>query len=110
RARGVAGRRVQRVVRAGRGERVPTVRMTGVVEHLHLRSALPGLAGVRRDAEQDAAVAPFGESPFEAELEVAELLRGQQVAAVTVAHELAAFGLPAGRRRGIVEAAPAVER
>src|SRR5438034_5813192 len=65
-----SGRRIQPVVRSGRGEARLAVGMPGVVEDLHLRSTpVNGVVVLARPVE-DAAVAIRGDLPFERQLEV----------------------------------------
>ena len=104
------GRGVQPVVGARRREPVAAVGVPRIVEHLEL-----GAAGVHRLAllgqvVHDAAVAAGGDAPLEPELEVLELVHGDDVAGRALLHQRAVRGLPALRQRGHPIAAPPVRR
>src|SRR5207247_6184746 len=74
-----SGRRIQPVVRSGRGEARLAVGMPGVVEDLHLRSSpVNGVVVLARPVE-DAGVAIRGDLPFERQVEGLELLGGGYV-------------------------------
>src|SRR5437867_10425119 len=90
----VSGRRIQPVVRSGRGEARLAVGMPGVVEDLHLRSTpVNGVVVLARPVE-DAAVAIRGDLPFERQLEVLELLGGDDVGRPADPRERAVHHLP----------------
>src|SRR5262245_39693446 len=84
--------------------------MAGVVEDLHLGAALPHLAALIDHMKEDAAVAAFCELQLRTQLEVAVLVRGEDVAAGAGSGERSIDGGPTGRRLVGLECAPSLER
>ena len=99
RPRDIAHRRLQSVIGAGGGQRVLAVRVTGVVEDLHLGSALPHLGADIHHAKDDAAVAAFGDLPLQPQIEIAELVDGDDVAAGSGSRQRSVNHGPTRRRR-----------
>src|SRR5687767_5651548 len=80
--------------------------MPGVVEHLHLRTGEVGLIALLGHPIEDAAVSARLHLPLERQLEVAELIGGNDVAALPDACERAIHDAPSGGHIGPLVPAP----
>src|SRR5690606_10244064 len=82
-----------------------------VVQDLHLRTGVPWAIGVLGGPVDHAAVPSFRDTPVVAELEISELVPGNQIAAIVGGDEgeHAILGLPTGRRGVALVSAPLVE-
>jgi hypothetical protein len=82
--------------------------MPGVVQHLHLGSAVPGAPLVLGDPEHDAAIAGLGDLRLESQLEVPELLFGDNITRRRDPRKGAIDDLPSVRHRSLAETSPGV--
>src|ERR671915_810119 len=80
--------------------------MTGVVEHLHLRPGVVRLLSFLGDPVEDAAVAAWLHLPLEQQLEVAELVGGDEIPAPANARDRAINHTPAVGNVGPFKTAP----